>query len=280
MSFNGKVVLITGGGSGIGAGAARHFAKLKALVSIVDLDEKRLNEVADQIAQDGSPKPFRVVANVTTDCERIINETIKHFGRLDVLVNNAGILKIDSVIEFNANDFDRVLNVNLKAPIVLTNLAVPHLEKTKGNVVNVSSVASVKPMKNFTSYCISKAGVDQFTKCAALTLASNGIRVNAVLPGVIQTDIYNALETTTMNADQFFDLMKNSSLAGRVGTVTDTNAAIAYLASESFVNGTSLVVDGGMCCVGISSMEFFVVIVVVVDDFMTEIERLSSDFVT
>lgn len=176
-------MLITGGGSGIGGGAARHFAKLKALVSIVDLNEKRLNEVADQITKDGSPKPLQIVANVTTDCERIINETIKHFGRLDVLVNNAGIVKMDSVIDFNVNDFDRQINVNLKAPIVLTNLAIPHLEKTKGNVVNVSSVASFKPAKNFTSYCISKAGVCQFTKCAAMALAEKGIRVNAINPG-------------------------------------------------------------------------------------------------
>lgn len=165
MDFNGKVILITGAASGIGAGAARHFAKLKALISIVDLDEKRLNEVATEITREGSSKPFQIVADITTDSERIISETIKHFGRLDVLVNNAGIGKLDSVVDFNVNDFDRTINVNLKAPIVLTNLAVPHLEKTKGNVVNISSVAGLKPAKNFLSYCISKAGLDQVIEC-------------------------------------------------------------------------------------------------------------------
>lgn len=184
MSFNRKVISITGGASGIGAGAARNFAKLKAQISIVDLNEKGLTEVADQITRDGSSKPLRIVADITTDCQRIINETIDHFGRLDVLVNNAGIIKLDSVIDFNVNNFDCMLNANLKAPIVLTNLAVPHLEKSRGNVVNISSIASFKPSKNHISYCVTKAGVDQFTKCAAIALADKGIRVNAINPGL------------------------------------------------------------------------------------------------
>lgn len=185
MSFNGKVILITGAGSGIGAGTAQHFAKLEALVSMVDLNEKGLNEVADEITRDGSSKPLQIVADITTDCERIINETVRHFGRLDVLVNNAGVVILDTVVDFKVNDFDRIINVNLKAPIVLTNLAVPHLEKTRGNVVNISSAASFIPMKQFTSYCISKAGVDMWTKCAAIALADKGIRVNAINPGLI-----------------------------------------------------------------------------------------------
>lgn len=241
MDFSGKVVLITGAASGIGAGAARHFAKLNAMIAIVDLNEKGLCEVADQIVAEvgKSSKPLKIVADVTEEPDRIINETVKHFGRLDVLVNNAGILKPDSLLDFNANDFDRVINVNLRAPIILTQLAVPHLEKTKGNVVNTASIAASIPVNTMLTYCLSKAGIDHFTKCAAVTLADKGIRVNAISPGVIRTNIFHTLGINDSNADQFYEMHKNDGLVGRVGTVADTSAAIAYLANASFTNGTS-----------------------------------------
>lgn len=256
MDFSGKVVLITGAASGIGAGAARHFAKLKAMIAMIDLNEKSLNEMADEIVrQTGSTsKPLKIAADITKEPERIVNETVKHFGRLDVLVNNAGIGKMDSVIDFDLNDFDRMMNVNLRAPILLTHLAVPHLEKTKGCVINVASIAALKPSKMILSYSVSKAGIDHFTKCAAIALADKGIRVNAICPGVIRTNIYESMGINDSNADQFFNAHKCHALVGRIGTTVDTSAAIAYLASESFVNGTSLIVDGGMCCVGLHGM--------------------------
>lgn len=245
MSFSGKVALITGASSGIGADAARHLAKLGANVSIVGRNEKRLNEVADQIIKAGSPMPFPIVADVTKDAERIINETIKHFGQLDILVNNAGIFSLDSVIDFDVNEFDRLLNTNLRSVIVLTNLAVPHLEKTKGNIVNVSSDAGLKPFDDYTSYCITKAGLDQFTKCSAITLSSKGIRVNSINPATIRTPIF---DTIGIDADKYCEEDKKNYLVGRVGEVSDTSNAIAYLASETFIDGVLLPVDGGSTC--------------------------------
>lgn len=246
MSFSGKVVLITGAGSGIGAETARHLAKLEASVSIVDINANRLSEVAEQIIKSGLPKPLPIVADVTKDPERIIDETVKHFGRLDVLVNNAGIFASDSAINFDASTFDRVMNVNLRSAIILTNLAVPHLEKTKGNIVNVSSVAGLRMYREFTSYCISKAGLNQFTQCAALDLAPKKIRVNAVNPGLIPTPIYEAIGVNNSNANKFFE--DNGCLVDRTGHVSDISTAIAYLANETFVNGTLLTVDGGFLC--------------------------------
>lgn len=132
MNFNGKVVLITGASSGIGAGAACHLAKLGAKVSIVARNEKRLREVASEIEQTTTSVPLVIVADVTKDAERIVNETIKHFERLDVLVNNAGFSIRDSVAEADLSEFDRVFDTNVRAVINLTKLCVPHLEKTKG----------------------------------------------------------------------------------------------------------------------------------------------------
>lgn len=226
------------------------MAKLGASVAIVGRNLQRLNDVCDQIIKAGSPKPLPIAADVTIDTERIINQTVEHFGRLDILVNNAGILIVDSVKTFDVNEFDRILNTNLRSAILLTHLAVPHLGKTKGNVINVSSIGGLRAFDVFTSYCILKAGLDQFTKCAALALASKGIRVNAINPATIRTPIFEVLGVDESNAEHFFEERKREYLVGRIGEVSDTSAAIAYLANESFINGILLPVDGGFICSG------------------------------
>lgn len=182
MSFNGKVILITGAASGIGAEAAKHLAKLGAKIAIVDINEKLLHQVRDEIKKSGSATPLPIVANVTTDGERIVQETLKHFGQIDVLVNNAGVAIRDNVAEINMSEFDRLFNINVRSIITLSKLCVPHLEKTKGSIVNISSVCGLMPVENCLSYCMSKSAVNQFTKCSALDLAPKGIRVNAVNP--------------------------------------------------------------------------------------------------
>lgn len=248
MSFTGKVVLTTGASSGIGADAARHLAKLGALVSIVGRNEQRLKAVADDIIKAGSPKPLPIVADITKDGERIISETVEHFGKLDVLVNNAGIFLCDTLPKFNVTDYDRLMDTNLRSLIVLSHLAVQHLEKTKGNIINVSSDAGINAYDIFLSYSISKAGINHFTKCAAIGLASKGIRVNAINPGDIKTPIFASVGIE--ESETFFEKMKKQYLVGRVGETSDTSAAIEYLASQSFINGILLPVDGGLTCSG------------------------------
>lgn len=241
MEFCGKVALITGGSSGIGADAAIHLAKLGASIAIVGRNKNRLDEVADQIIKNGSsPKPLTIVADITKEPERIINDTVNHFGRLDVLVNSAGIFGSDSVDKFDVNEFDRIMNINLRSLIVLTHQAVPHLEATKGNIVNISSMLSMKAWGNYTTYCISKAGLDQFTKCSAIALAPKGIRVNAINPAMVRTPM-----SEKAAGDEFIEMQKSLYLVGRIGEVSDTSSAIAYLASESFINGITLLLDGG-----------------------------------
>lgn len=243
-----KVVLVTGAGSGIGAEIARHFARLGAKLSMVDLNAKNLNAVSDEITKAGFVKPLTIVADVTKDAQRIINGTVDHFGQLDVLVNNAGIVQPDSVVDFDVAVFDRIMNVNLRSVMVLTSLAVKHLEKTAGNIVNISSVAGVLVVDDFISYSISKAAVAQFTKCAATSLASKKIRVNAIVPGVIKTPILASLGVNETNFDQFDENYMKKCLVGRYGEVSDISEAAVYLASQSFVNGSLLVVDGGVIC--------------------------------
>lgn len=250
MSFIGKVVLITGASSGIGADAARHLAKLGAKVAIVGRNEKRLKEVTEEIIKAGCIKPLSIVADVSRDAKRIINETIEHFGQIDVLVNNAGIYMADTVADINMTNYDRIMDTNLRSVILLSHLAVPHLEKTKGNIVNISSECGIQAYGQYLSYCISKAGINQFTKCSAIGLAQKGIRVNAINPGDIKTPIFQSVGVNDQNAGQFFEKLAEQYLVGRVGEVSDTSAAIEYVASQSFINGILLPVDGGVTCNG------------------------------
>ncbi|XP_055307133.1 uncharacterized protein LOC129571368 [Sitodiplosis mosellana] len=134
MGFEEKVVLITGGSSGIGADAAIHLAKLGAKVSIVGRNAKRLEDVAKQIKIAGGSTPLEIVADVTKDAKRIVDETINHFGKLDVLLNNAGITNNGRIQDLKIKDFDHLFDINVRSVIILTQQCIPHLEKTKGNI--------------------------------------------------------------------------------------------------------------------------------------------------
>jgi NAD(P)-dependent dehydrogenase (short-subunit alcohol dehydrogenase family) len=248
MSFTGKVVLITGASSGIGADAAIHLAKLGASVAIVGRNSANLNGVAQQIIANGAlAEPLEIVADVTIDAERIINETIAHFGQLDVLINNAGILEMNSIETCTLDSFDRIMNTNVRSVLALTQLAVSHLEKTKGNIVNVSSVAGSIPVTTALAYCTSKAALDHFTRCVALDLAKKGIRVNSVNPGVIVTPIFKTIGINDEGLEALIKYTAETYPLGRAGAVSDTSKAIEFLAGDNspFITGHLLNVDGG-----------------------------------
>ncbi|XP_055325868.1 uncharacterized oxidoreductase TM_0325-like isoform X1 [Sitodiplosis mosellana] len=253
MSFANKVVLVTGASSGIGAGAAEHLAKKGASVALVGRNERKLNEVCERIKSAGSPTPFVVVADITVDAVRIINETTNHFGQLDILINNAGIQSHNTIENIDLDEYDRIMRTNVRSVIELTKLAVPQLEKTKGNILNVSSSCGLRVKPNLFAYCISKAAVNQLTKSAALDLAPKGIRVNAINPVVIKTSIFETgFGMSSQQIDEFY--AKHSALypLRRVGEVSDTSAAIEYLVSDhaSFITGALLPVDGGALTAG------------------------------
>lgn len=253
MNFESKVILITGASSGIGADAARHLAKLGGKIALVGRNEKRLQEVADEIKNSGSPAPLTIAADVTKEAERIVRETIQHFGQLNVLINNAGIYSHNSADNIDLADYDSVMDTNVRSVVELTKWAIPHLEKTKGNILNVSSASGLRVQPNSLVYCMSKAALNQYTKSAALDLASKGIRVNAINPVNIRTPIFQTGGgLTAADAEIFLDNFKNIYPVGRVGEVDDTSYAIEFLIrdSASFFTGILLSVDGGALTAG------------------------------
>lgn len=252
MDFKGKVILVTGGSSGIGSACAKHFAKLGANVIIVGRNVDRLVEVSHEITSKGFAEPLVIVADVTKDSERIIKETVDRFGQLNVLVNNAGIMTEENIENITMDAFDFTMDVNLRSIVFLTQLAIPYLAKTQGNIVNVSSTAGVKAVPNLLSYCMSKSGLDMLTKCLALELAPKRIRVNSVNPAAIKTPLFKTMGIDNEAEQELFKAYQEKYPLGRVGEVSDTSAAIAYLASDSasFITGVLLPVDGGALTAG------------------------------
>lgn len=244
--MNNKCLLFQkGSSSGIGADAARHLAKLGAKISMVGRNAERLSQVADEIEEAGGTAPLVIVGDVTKDAQRIVDETIEYFGQLDVLVNSAGIATLDDTYTLKIDEFNRLFETNVISVITMTQLCVPYLEKTKGNIVNVSSICGSKAVPNLTSFGMTKAAIDSFTKSAALDLSSKGIRCNSISCAMIRTPILETMEHTAEEATKIYEYEGKRYLVGRVGEVSDTSAAIAYLASESssFINGISLPVS-------------------------------------
>lgn len=178
MSFLGKVVLITGSSSGIGAATAHRLAKQGALLALSGRNVDNLKAVAKDVGDD---KAFIVSGDVTkeADAENIVKKTIEKYGKLDVLVNNAGILETGTIENTSLEQYDRVMNTNVRSIYHLTMLAVPHLIKTQGNIVNVSSVNGIRSFPGVLAYNLSKTAVDQFTRCVALELAAKNVRCNS-----------------------------------------------------------------------------------------------------
>lgn len=250
MNFDNKVVIITGASSGIGRGAAEYISSLGASIVIVGRNEKGLNETASKCTK---LKTLIVVADVTKQEDRvkIIDETIKKFGKINVLVNNAGQGLLCNAVSTKMEDYDHIMDLNVRSIFNLTQLTIPHLIKTQGNIVNISSVAGLRPTPSVV-YGMSKAALDQFTKCLALELASNNVRVNSVNPAAIVTNFIQATGLTDEATKSFYEILAPMHALGRVGNVGETSYAIAFLASEmsTFITGTTLAVDGGFVLMG------------------------------
>lgn len=251
MDFAGKVIIVTGASSGIGAGAAVKFAELGGKVVIVGRNLNNLKETAEKCSATTNKQceVTIVQADVTneTDVQKIIDETIRKFGKLDVLVNNAGILKVGSIENTSMEQYDMVMNTNIRSVYHLTMLAVPHLIETKGNIVNISSVNGIRSFAGVLAYNISKTAVDQFTRCVSLELAPKGVRCNSVNPGVIETNIHKRGGMDEDKYQKFLEHSKTTHALGRPGQVHEVSEVIAFLASESssFITGANLPVDGG-----------------------------------
>ncbi|KAG6441441.1 uncharacterized oxidoreductase TM_0325 isoform X2 [Manduca sexta] len=251
--FANKVVLITGASSGIGAETAIEFSKLDAKLVLTGRNKEKLSDVAN-ICKENSPsklQPLVLIADMNNESnvDYIIKSTIDNLGQLDVLVNNAGIIESGTIENTTLEQYDRLMNTNVRGPYHITMLAIPHLIKSKGNIVNVSSVTGLRAFPNVLAYCMSKSALDQFTRCVALEVALKGVRVNAVNPGVITTGLHKKGEAG-MNEEQYEAFLKKCAethAIGRAGEAKEVASVIIFLASDaaSNITGATIPVDGG-----------------------------------
>ena len=243
MSFEGKTVIITGASSGIGLATARAFKKEKANVLLVARSRERLRDISHEI----NTKFIAVDVTNKDAAEQIIGDAILEWNKIDVLVNAAGILESGNILNTSIEDFDRMMDINLRSVFLLMQTAIPFLKESKGNIVNVSSVTGLRAFPGILSYCVSKAALDHLTRCSALELAPFGVRVNAVNPGVVVTNLHRAGGMTEEQYEEFLNHSKDTHPLGRVGTPDEIADLILFLASEKalWITGETVSIDGG-----------------------------------
>ena len=246
--MQGKVVIITGASSGIGRASALLFANRGATVVAVGRNEKELVSLGRSVkSKNGSIKPHLADMTQMSQLERIASETVFNHGQIDVLVNSAGIIMNGTIETTKLDDWDKMFQINLRSVFVLTQKCVPHLIETKGNIVNVSSVAGSRSFPNILAYGVSKAALDQMTRCSALELASKGVRVNAVNPGVVVTNLHKRGGMDEGAYDAFLERSKETHPIGRAGTPQEVAELIHFLESDkaSWITGSTYQIDGG-----------------------------------
>lgn len=241
----GKIALITGATSGIGEATLKKFIKEKYRVLAVGRNENKLNKLKEEY--NDLIDTFVVDVTNKEQRENLINTVNSKGIELDTLVNSAGILRNGSIENTPLNVWYEVIETNLTSIFHLMQLCVPLLEKRKGTIVNVSSVTGLRSFPNILAYAVSKAGVDQLTRCSALELAPKGIRVNAVNPGVVVT---NCHLNSGMNEEKYAEFLERSKTThplGRVGTPDEIAELIFFLASErsGWITGETIAIDGG-----------------------------------
>ncbi|XP_054162229.1 7alpha-hydroxysteroid dehydrogenase-like [Oppia nitens] len=248
-NFTGKVVIVTGSGAGIGASIVRLYSALGANVVITSRKADAVHKVALE-AQQLSPKklkPLEVIADLTKSDEltNLLTETIKTFGKLDILVNNAAGIPLALITDPKfIDELKSTEALDINANLELTQLAIPYLEKTKGNIVMITSTLTERPLKGWLNLIIAKSALEDATKVLSFELGSKGIRVNSVSPGII--------DSNPGTHDQTFVGLLNKTAKrtplGRVGQPNDIAAAVVFLSSSDarFITGHSLVVDGGL----------------------------------
>ena len=246
--FANKVLLITGATSGIGKATALRFAQAGASVAAVGRNEQASLELQKQIDSAGA-QCLAISADLSQEGESdgIIAKTVERFGGIDFLVNAAGHISSGTVETTSLQAWDAMLEINLRSPFILMQKALPAIIERRGNIVNVSSVTGLRAFPGVLAYCVSKAGLDQLTRCAALELAAQGVRVNAVNPGVVVTEIHKRGGMSEEQYDAFLEHSKTTHPLGRVGQPQEIAELIFFLASDraSWITGATYSIDGG-----------------------------------
>ncbi len=244
--FNGKVAIVTGGSFGIGKATAVAFAKRGANVVVADWIEDEQHETIIQVKNEGAEVLFvKCDVSNSNEVKKLVDKTIEHFGRLDFAFNNAGIEGHTAVThECTEENFDKTISINLKGVWLCMKNEIPHLLKNNGAIVNCASVAGLNGFSGLPAYVATKHGVIGLTKTAALEYAQQGIRVNAVCPGVIHTSMIDRITGNDKTIEKQFIAMEP---IGRMGTPEEVAEAVVWLCSDaaSFVTGIAMPVDGG-----------------------------------
>jgi NAD(P)-dependent dehydrogenase (short-subunit alcohol dehydrogenase family) len=248
MEFAGKSVVITGATSGIGKACALRFATAGASIAAVGRKQEALDALSNEV-ENKRARFLSIAADLSEEdaAENVVSETVKHFGGIDVLVNAAGHISSGTIEDTSLDAWDAMLKINLRAVFQLMQRATPTLIERRGNIVNVSSVTGLRAFPGVLAYCVSKAGVDQLTRCAALELAAKGVRVNAVNPGVVVTEIHRRGGMTEEQYAAFLERSKQTHPIGRVGQAEEIAELVLYLASDraSWITGATYSIDGG-----------------------------------
>jgi NAD(P)-dependent dehydrogenase (short-subunit alcohol dehydrogenase family) len=259
MDFTGKVVVVTGGASGIGRACAREFAARHATIAVVDRDAKNGEEaVAEILGADGSAASFNCDLTKAARVERLVSDILSRFGGVDVLVNNAGIQRYGTVVTLSVEEWDEVIDANLKSAFLVSKYAIPAmLARGGGSIVITGSVQSAAAQRNSAHYVVSKHGLLGLARSIALDFGKQNIRANCVLPGAIDTPMLRWAANLGSNPERVLQACDSLHIRGRMGTAEEVAHVIVFLASDlaSFVTGAAINVDGGLL-VPVGGMSF------------------------
>lgn len=254
--LDGYVALISGGGTGIGLAIARAFARAGAAVAISGRRRDVVEAAAIALEKETGGKALAIAGDVANraDCERMVTETQARFGGLDALVNNAGVSRGGPLGSMNEASVHVVVDVDLKGPVFLTQAALPHLTKSgesrRASILNISSSVTVHPVPNFSVYSAAKAGLDMLTRCWAIELAPSRVRVNAILPGIVRTPVFETMLPEDAIEPHLARFEKLTPL-GRIGTPEDVARLALFLTSPAseWTTGAVIPLDGGLSLV-------------------------------
>ena len=249
ISLDGKVAVITGAASGIGFGTAKRLAEAGASIILLDIDESGGEKAAEEILNIGTKAKFyRCDVTSSIDCKKVTEDIIQDFGRIDILFNNAGIIIRKNIVDLTEEEWDKVLNVNLKTIYLLSHHVIPYMiKKGGGSIINTGSGWGLKGGPNAVAYCASKGGVVNLTRAMAIDHGKDNIRVNCICPGDVDTPLLHG-EAAQLREDEA-KFLKEAAYRplSRIGIPDDIANAVLYFASDmaSWVTGSVLVVDGG-----------------------------------
>jgi NAD(P)-dependent dehydrogenase (short-subunit alcohol dehydrogenase family) len=244
--FTGRTILVTGASSGIGRACALALGREGARLVAAGRRKERLAEVARDIrSAGGACEPVTGDVRDAAVCSAWVKAAAEDRG-LDGLVNAAGVIGSGGLLDTRPEEWDRVMDSNLRSVFLMTQAAAPELARRKGAVVNISSVAGPRPYAGLLPYCVSKAGVDQLTRCAALDLAPQGVRVNAVNPGVVVTELHTVTHAIP-DYPAFLERSKSTHPLGRVGQAEEIASLVLFLLSDesAWMTGATVAIDGG-----------------------------------